>query len=479
MKYSTLLAGAFAGMPLAQGTLSGRADDDVVCIVGAGPAGLRAAHALEDQGRRVLVLDEKAAAGGKSQAFYEPGKPQFFSPMGALLLENTTYVEGRAVIARTNLPYLPAPHLVPHWSFDWRTGDTLPYPQLAAEQRAQLADEIQRYSALWQTQFQPLSAVGYRQGVPPALAVSTAEWLKQNNFALMPVLFNGAMFAYGYGDLKEVPIWYMLQYFTPTIVAAFAGSTTYELNAIDFHGVLVQYAAQLKSPVSLQSRVTKIERPEDGEGAVTVTYEVGEGPSAKTETQQCAQLVLAFPPTLQNLEKAGLAATPEETALFGAVRTNNYFSGAVTMAIPAGQLWYANSSSPAEPPADARGQPMGLLRLFPGSNLTATWSWSRGADTTKVHARRLLIDTLARINRRDPADVDSTALPFGSDKVHLFQQNDYFPHVSGKDLAGGFYETLDKLQGKKNTFYASGLNGYETVEFALRAGLDVVEHYMK
>ena len=58
-------------------------------------------------------------------------------------------------------------------------------------------------------------------------------------------------------------------------------------------------------------------------------------------------------------------------------------------------------------------------------------------------------------------------------------QNDYFPHVSGKDLAGGFYDRLDKVQGQLNTFYASGLNGYETVEFALRAGRDVVEHYMK
>lgn len=50
--------------------------------------------------------------------------------------------------------------------------------------------------------------------------------------------------------------------------------------------------------------------------------------------------------------------------------------------------------------------------------------------------------------------------------------------MAGKDLAAGFYQRLDKLQGQRNTFFASGLNGYETVEFALRAGRDVVEHYM-
>lgn len=210
----------------------------------------------------------------------------------------------------------------------------------------------------------------------------------------------------------------MLQYFTPTIVAAFAGSSTTPLNAIDFHGVLAQYAQQLKTPVSLKSRVTKIERPPSG--PVTVTYQV-DGAPAPTR-QQCAQLLLAFPPTRANLDKAGLALTADEKALFGAVRTTNYFSGAVSMAIPAGQLWYANSSSPAEPPADARGQPTGILRLFPGADLVATWSWSRDPATTEAEARALLVETLGRINRPDPGNVDSTALPFTDDQVHLFAQ---------------------------------------------------------
>jgi len=42
-----------------------------VCIVGAGPAGLAAAKALEDKGKDVVVFEKKATVGGKCQAVYK------------------------------------------------------------------------------------------------------------------------------------------------------------------------------------------------------------------------------------------------------------------------------------------------------------------------------------------------------------------------------------------------------------------------
>lgn len=43
-------------------------EGDPVCIVGAGPAGLSAAKALEDKGRDVVIFEKREAVGGKSQA---------------------------------------------------------------------------------------------------------------------------------------------------------------------------------------------------------------------------------------------------------------------------------------------------------------------------------------------------------------------------------------------------------------------------
>lgn len=46
-------------------------EGDPVCIVGAGPAGLSAAKALEDKGRDVVIFEKRDAVGGKSQAVYK------------------------------------------------------------------------------------------------------------------------------------------------------------------------------------------------------------------------------------------------------------------------------------------------------------------------------------------------------------------------------------------------------------------------
>jgi len=44
---------------------------DPVCIIGAGPAGLAAATALEQKGREVVIFEKQAKVGGKSQAVYK------------------------------------------------------------------------------------------------------------------------------------------------------------------------------------------------------------------------------------------------------------------------------------------------------------------------------------------------------------------------------------------------------------------------
>ena len=50
-------------------------------------------------------------------------------------------------------------------------------------------------------------------------------------------------------------------------------------------------------------------------------------------------------------------------------------------------------------------------------------------------------------------------------------------HICREQLEHGFYAGFNALQGHKNTYYVSGLNGFETVEFAIRAGQDVVDSY--
>lgn len=261
----------------------------------------------------------------------------------------------------------------------------------------------------------------------------------------------------------------MLSYFTPSIVGAFVG--TNGENLIDFHAVMHEYSKTIKGPIHTSATIARIDR---FKGRACVTFST-DGEVADTRIQECSALILAFPPTVDALTSAGLEVSAKEKELFTAVRIINYFSGAVSMDVPAGDLYYANSTSPAVPPS-AEGQPVGFIRLFNESNVVTTWSWGALNQTyTEPQARQILINALSRVNKNAPGDPASTSVSITEADIHAFRKNDYFPHVSGADLVDGWYGRFDALQGQEGTYYASGLNGFEMVEYALRAGKSVVD----
>lgn len=90
----------------------------------------------------------------------------------------------------------------------------------------------------------------------------------------------------------------------------------------------------------------------------------------------------------------------------------------------------------------------------------------------------MLKETLSRVNR-NPRDPLSVARAVTDADIVGLQENEYFPHFGPRELRAGWYEKFERLQGRggRKTFFASGLNGFETVEFALRAGIDVVDSY--
>lgn len=185
---------------------------------------------------------------------------------------------------------------------------------------------------------------------------------------------------------------------------------------------------------------------------------------------------MAFPPTTENLNAVGLDYTPAEKALFPQVGVENYYSAAVKLQIPYGVSYIAESIAPGIPPP-ADGEPVGLLVLSNVSDVVTTWSWGPYRQYQSIDtARSLLQSTLSKINR-DPRNVSTMSVTVQDSDVKAFRKWDYFPHFDSTDLANGAYDKLNKLQGSKKTYWASGLNGMETVEWAIRAGQDIVSSY--
>lgn len=186
---------------------------------------------------------------------------------------------------------------------------------------------------------------------------------------------------------------------------------------------------------------------------------------------------MAFPPTVENLERAGLDLTEEEYNVFKDVGVHNYFSSAVEFELPFGVSYIAQSANATVPPPND-GEPVAVLHLSEQSNVSTSWSWGPYREfESESSARDLLQSTLSKINK-DPRNETEPAEPVCPDDIRAFRKWDYFPHFDSEPLRNDAYGKLDQLQGCTKTYWASGLQGMETVEWAIRAGQDVVDSYI-
>ncbi|KAL6706758.1 hypothetical protein ACN47E_005094 [Coniothyrium glycines] len=446
-----------------------------VCIVGAGPAGLSAAGSLEAKGIPAVVFDREEAVGGKCQAWYDD--QGIFHPLGAAFLSNASYPSTLSILNQTSVPVEAYPLALGArevFRFNYSSGATEQNPSLAPQFLASVASEIPRYIQLWTTRFAPISAVNYKNGVPDDFTVSGAEWFRKNNFTALPILLVNPVALYGYGDINIVPALYILQYFTPDILTAFVGVRS--VYYLDFHKMFVEYARNklCKTPIHTSAEVRCVDR--SGANPVLTFTEPNEnGTYVKWSKQKCSSVILAFAPTIDNLERVGLDLTELEHDTFSNVTTHQYYSSAIKLELPYGVSYIANQTSPRLPPPND-GNPVAVLHLSERSNVSVAWSWGPYEYQTAEVGQRLLVDTMSKLNK-DPRNTTELPQPFCESDIRAFRKWDYFPHFQSDALRSGAYANLNKLQGQKKTYYASGLSGMEIVEWAVRGGRAVVNDY--
>lgn len=189
-------------------------------------------------------------------------------------------------------------------------------------------------------------------------------------------------------------------------------------------------------------------------------------------------MILAFPPTLAALSEANLQLTPEETDIFSQVVTNSYFASAVKMSSLSHNVSLRQELPGPTTPYDGEGRPVYIRRVHEDGDILSVWSVDRIGQPDSVEvARELLPEVLSRVNKNvsDPAAEGKRVA--NRDVLAFSGQVDYFPHVGTVDLLDGWYEKYNGLQGETHTYYTSGLNQFEFVEYAVRAATDLVDAY--
>ncbi|KAI0087467.1 hypothetical protein BDY19DRAFT_907329 [Irpex rosettiformis] len=197
-----------------------------VCIIGAGPGGLTIAHELETKGYSTVLFEKQPTVGGKCQSFYDRPDGTLYHPMGALIFTNQTWINTLPIIEASGLPLSPGPNVTSGFIYGAGIAANLvvPTPPVTDAQKALLASELQRYAAFWTANFAPkYTALRYTNGVPEEFSVPMAKWLQSQGFKALPQVMELGMVPFGYGDIKQTPAIYALQYFTPDVLGAFLG----------------------------------------------------------------------------------------------------------------------------------------------------------------------------------------------------------------------------------------------------------------
>ncbi|KAM0203935.1 hypothetical protein ACHAQI_010271 [Fusarium lateritium] len=293
-----------------------------------------------------------------------------------------------------------------------------------------LQEELARYARLWQKDFAPIGVPSYKNGVPKQFVVPAKEWLLSNNFPIIGSVINRAAGNYGYGDFTQIPALYFLQFFAPDIIGSFLG--TIQPYKTDFFDVFKRVSKTIKGSIHLGVKIERI------------------------------RLVLSA----------------AERSLFSQVDVNGYFSSAVRMDKLGDNLTVSQVLPNPLEPFKPEGQPVYLTPLHPESDIVSVYSADDPAHHSATRVKGHLIRDLSKINK-DLDNVHAQGTKVVAADIRAFSgQIDYFPHVGPKALANGWYKRFNDLQGKDHTYFTSGLNSFELVEYTIRAARElVVSHF--
>lgn len=429
--------------------------DQRICIIGAGPGGLSAAHFLKKRGyKNVTVLESTGRVGGKCLSLTYGGHS---FDIGANYV-TSDYTEVLKLADEFDAAlYTEAKMTVASFPPDGTPLFTSPLSLLTAQTslinalRASLSYLWIRFRIRKIIDKPGFAGVASRQ----ELCRSFAEWLVDNNLAILMPMFAIPITAMGYGALEEIPAPYALKYISPKI---FLDMIFFGLNlrpmwpkrfVHGFQRFWEKVAAHLD--VRLNVNVRNIER-----SATIRVFTESEGHSEVMEFDSLILSSVHGSRTLTNF----LQLSEGEKHLFGKVVVNPF----VVTTYVVRRMQVPHQIIFVYPPPDF-GVPCVMSQQFEDS---AYWQfYTRVGRDYKPPTS----DVLSAVKR-------TIALLGGrltESDAHTVTLWDYFPHVDTNAIAGGFYDRLEAMQGEQRTFYCGGLLAFELVEQVVRYSRHLVE----
>lgn len=420
-----------------------------VCVIGAGPAGLSTAMTLVERGfRDVTVLEREPAVGGKCKAFEHDGHVY---DLGA----NLTTPRYRTIRALADRMGMTRRQIEDRRIVNIGAED---FPSL---QDANLLERlVVRGGASLYTRMRHLTRIdrqgygGLRDGVEQPFE----EWLRRHGLGRFRELFEVLFVAYGYGEMLELPAAYALKFFDPVhLEAAVDVVLGKEIpDTMDFVEGFADLWRRVDERYGIGTR-TAVEVREVHRSPRGVEVHWTEGDESFVDRFDKLFVACPLDTALEFLD-----SSEEEERLFSQIQYNDYF---VTVAKLQGApdistyvYPYARQFTP--------GQPTVYYPPVQGDDGLFTFYAYGGPGITEEIVRANIVSALAS---------DELA---GSVAEFLHTEHwRYFPHVTSEVMRGGWYDDVERMQGKFHTYYTGEVLSFTLVELVANYSADLVRRF--
>ena len=455
-----------------------------ICIVGGGPAGLSAGMYLEKKGyENYTILERLDRVGGKcwSPTYngrrYEMGAimgvPSYYAVHdveefcgithdGPKLNRNYKNKEGKVIEPfepKKNI--LKIPRLLRMKKQVKKLGELLETKYKGYDVNGHRGVAEGRYDGFSQANAKREPVKGENPNLKD-LCLPFDQFCKLNGVELTKDIWIGPYTSFGYGYFDEIPAAYVLKYldFQTTMNFVKVNLWTWK-NGTQY--IWEQLNAHLKHPARLSSKIEKVER-KDGKVFVTVNGEV----------EEYDKIIVTAPLYIPNKRADGQVgmvdyfdAREDEKELFSKIDYERYDVLAV-------------ETKPEDHPEisyyvfeNMQKERLGHLMVYyrrwkdTKDQVITTYALRKHKDTAEIpydECRKMVLDDLKIM--KNPA----------SNVVNEWSVY-YFPHVFSKDYAAGWYEKVEAMQGKYDTFYAGEIMSFGDMDETAEYSRELVERF--
>lgn len=440
-----------------------------VAVVGAGPGGLAIARLLQLRGCSVTVVECLDRAGGMCHSVEHGGR--WFDVGGNYVTED--YREVRALAKELGVALTPDQSLVHQMSLDIESGKMVNAQDVFTAGHSMPAFLLAalRYF-YWQFRYRDVvAAPGYAGVADHADLMSMfGPWLREHGMAPLQKLFSLPITAMGYGELDEMPTAHAIRYLNASIFWSLLKTglhipQSWPRRFVKGFGNLWQVVAD-QLDVEYETNVVSVDRRD---GVSMVTERAGQ-----RRTRTFDRLILAMPPS-DALDFLDASETERRLYSSETIVYNHYVVATAT--VERFHWWVVNTLQPGpdDTPAwpEMRGYPFIFGKQWKEADLTLFYApIAKPVDRTEI--RKLMEDTLEQSSRGHP----DTSWRGWEDYADWPR---YFPHVSLEDMrsfdgGAGWYDQVEAIQGRQDTYVCHGIMSFELVERVMRYARDLVDH---